>query len=140
MSDNVAARSKSSVVSPGGAVVHVLGVVGVVGAVCAPSGNAAEHAISRIAAVTIDSIRFQSFMIISPHFYKTAHFGTLTSDCWSGRATGSGCYSMAKARRGTKKTRNGAEFNSPEAALRTLDAVRALVFQAIAHYIQKDNC
>jgi hypothetical protein len=60
MSDNVAARSKSRVVRPGGAVVHVAGVVG---AVCATSGIALANVISRIAAVTVGSIRFQGCII-----------------------------------------------------------------------------
>ena len=62
MSDNVAARSKSRVVRPGGAVVHVAVVVGVVGVVCAARGIAPANAISSIAAVKLESIRFQGFI------------------------------------------------------------------------------
>jgi hypothetical protein len=66
ISANVTARSKSRVVRPAGAVVHVLGVVGVVGEVCAARGITPTNAKSSVAAVKVGSIRFQSFIIISP--------------------------------------------------------------------------
>src|ERR1700693_3561305 len=73
MSDNVAARSKSRVVRPGGAVVHVLGVVGVVGLVCAARGITPANATSSIAAVKVTSV-FQCFIIVfSSQSSNTAH-------------------------------------------------------------------
>src|SRR5580700_8145907 len=74
ISASVAARSKFRVVRPGGAVVHVLGVAGVVGVVCAASGTTPAIAKSSVAAVKVDCICFQGFIIISP--LKALH-GTL---------------------------------------------------------------
>src|SRR5271156_2987075 len=96
MSDNVAARSKSRLVRPGGAVVQVTGVVGVVGAVCARSGTAAENAISRIAAVAVGSIRFQGFIDYFSSRGLRRHTSALSQAIAGVGAPGFGCRSVAQ--------------------------------------------